>query len=360
VRRADGAPVAAAVTLRADRPGYQPFPSGLRQALPIDLATALPVNGRWEVASSHTDVGLLPVPAGSGTASVHGSAVLPAGAAGALIVAEVGTAAASTVADRAGRYAIFNLPAGAARLRAFLSGHQYPPVDVTLAAGADTAAPDLVASGPASAVASGSVQVVNPGAGSSTSVVLVVKSTFDPRVVRGDTPPGFRAGDVSSSFSIGGLPDGEYYALAAFENDFLVRDESCIGNTAIPTVTVSGGAVTFAPSSSFKVTGALDVIGPGATGPEVVTGNPVFRWVDDSSEDFYVVQVLDPYGAEVWTANVPRVTGGSVEVPYAGPALRSGWTYQFRASSMRAGGCGGGVDEKIAQTEDLKGVFIVP
>jgi hypothetical protein len=44
----------------------------------------------------------------------------------------------------------------------------------------------------------------------------------------------------------------------------------------------------------FKVTGAVDLVGPGADAPEVVTGHPTFRWVDDTSEDLYRVNLFDP------------------------------------------------------------------
>src|SRR5690349_9575792 len=44
-RAADGTPIAGSVTLRADRAGYQGFPGGVRQALPVDLASPERVQG---------------------------------------------------------------------------------------------------------------------------------------------------------------------------------------------------------------------------------------------------------------------------------------------------------------------------
>lgn len=41
-----------------------------------------------------------------------------------------------------------------------------------------------------------------------------------------------------------------------------------------------------------------------------------------------------------------------MSVDYAGPALKGGMIYQFRATSIKNGG------SAIAQTEDLKGVFL--
>ena len=37
------------------------------------------------------------------------------------------------------------------------------------------------------------MSLVNRGAGTGTSVILVVESTFDPVFLRGETPPGLRA-----------------------------------------------------------------------------------------------------------------------------------------------------------------------
>ncbi len=119
-------------------------------------------------------------------------------------------------------------------------------------------------------------------------------------------------------------------------------------------ITVANAAVTV---PGFKITGALDVVSPGAAGPEEVTGTPNFSWKDDSSEDGYEVVVFDTFGKEIWRkADVPRVTGsGNVTQAYGGPALTPGQYYQFRAYSWRDKSGG---KTYISATEDLKGVFI--
>jgi hypothetical protein len=152
--------------------------------------------------------------------------------------------------------------------------------------------------------------------------------------------------------------------LAAFENDFLVRDpDTCIGGTDIMEQEfVSGETVDL--SSGFKITGSLDVISPGANGPEAVTtSTPIFTWNDDSSEDEYELSVFDSFGNKIWDTTVPGVTSGNPSVTYntdgtgAGTAqpLEPGMFYQFRATAKRTSG-GGKVCE-TSQTEDLKGVF---
>ncbi|HYG70412.1 MAG TPA: hypothetical protein VD838_22235, partial [Anaeromyxobacteraceae bacterium] len=100
---------------------------------------------------------------------------------------------------------------------------------------------------------------------------------------------------------------------------------------------------------------------PGADGPEVVTGTPVFRWEDDSSEDAYELTVVNALGETVWgPITVPGASGTDPQVTYAGPALAPGY-YQWRVASS-AGTCavGGTTAMKyLARSEDLKGVFVV-
>jgi hypothetical protein len=83
----------------------------------------------------------------------------------------------------------------------------------------------------------------------------------------------------------------------------------------------------------FKVTGAVDLVSPGAMGPEAVTGTPVFKWVDDSSEDRYEVTGFDSYGTMIWQSTPPR---NVAMLTYGGPALEAGMYYQFRVRSVKA------------------------
>lgn len=218
-------------------------------------------------------------------------------------------------------------------------------------AGAVTAGVDLTASGEATAVVSGKIEIVNPGMGKDTSIIFVVDETFNPNAARGEAPPGLRVYPVAGDFTLTGIPDDNHVVLAAFENDFLVRDpDTSPGGTSIVRITVEGGDV--AISESFKVTGALDVVSP--DDEEVVSGTPVLVWNDDSGEDHYEVRVFDTYGNLVWEkSDVPGVSGEKeVQVTYEGPARQSGLLYQFRALAIKQGGT------PISITEDLRGVFL--
>jgi hypothetical protein len=142
--------------------------------------------------------------------------------------------------------------------------------------------------------------------------------------------------------------------LAAFENDFLVRDpDPSISGTQILHLQVpDGSSYEIDIASSFKVTESLVVVSPGAAEPELIAGNPVFIWEDDSSEIKYSIVVYNAFGEEVWRDDeLPRVNGSpQVTVTYGAGPLQAGMYYQFRATSWRS-------DGPISQTEDLLGVF---
>jgi hypothetical protein len=339
------------VTLWADAAGYLPFPKTPRVPIPIDtsMATGDPLN----VDTAATDVALIARPDVDGLGTIEGT-VLAERPRGTLVVAG-GEAEAgggmSGIADFDGTYTIFDVPASTQTVRGYKVGLQLDSASADVPAGDTVTGVDLGDLGEATAVVSGKVEIVNPGDGSDTSIILVVDETFDPTFASGEAPPGLRLPNVSGEFSIDGVPDGNYAVLAAFENDFLVRDpDTAIAGTDIVHITVSGGDL--ALDQSFKVTGALDVVSP--DGEEVVSGTPSFRWIDDSGEDHYEIVVFDAFGNLVWEKlDVPGWTGDKeVVVPYEGPALEPGLLYQFRGTSIKKGG------SPISRTEDLRGVFV--
>jgi hypothetical protein len=351
-RDAQGKPLAAKLTLRADAAKYQTFPLAPRVALPIDVDTATgepPV-----VQNASTDIGLIPLENAAGLGSVAGKVVVDGGLdlnpAGALVAAGGSTG----VVDFKGNFVVFNVASGTGvDVRAFAAGLQIEPAAVDVAAGKETAGVELHVKAAATAKVTGSVQVVNGNGFSVTSVVLALKETFVPDAARGEVPKGLRVGNVTGAYEFVGVPDGEYIILAAFENDGLVRDpDISIGGTSILDVSVVGGASV--TKEGFKVTGALSTESPGKDAMEEVMGTPSFVWGDDSSEDHYEVRVFDAFGKKIWeNLAVDGVSGAkTVTANYAGPALLPGMIYQFRATSI-------GKDAvSISQTEDLRGVFV--
>lgn len=350
-RDADGNPLANPVTLRADAAGFVTFPRSPRQALPVD--TAMAVGDPPDLRSSATDIALIALPDTSGLGTITGtvSAERPRGT----VVVAGGSVenggGVTGIADFDGTYAVFNVPAGSVAVQGYKVGLQLDGTSADVAAGEVTEGVDLEATGDATAVVNGKVEIVNPGMGSDTQVILAVAETFDKTFASGEAPPGLRIAPVSGDWRIEGVPDGNYVALAAFENDFLVRDpDTAIGGTEIVYLTVDGESIEL--TQSFKVTGSLEVVSPDRE--EVVSGTPTFVWNDDSGEDHYEVVVYDAFGNLVWEKlDVPGVSGSkTVEAPYEGPALEPGTLYQFRATSIKQGGT------PLARTEDLRGVFV--
>lgn len=354
-------------TLQAFARDYLPFPSGIRIALPVDGSQAtydaeLKVH---VIENPLTTVGLIMLPEdrrGGVTVTGKVGGVRPGGT---LVVAEgvgIEGAAQYGVADLEGEYTIFNVQAGDATVVGYHRGLELTPATVTIGT-ADATGVDLavVAEGEdALAQVSGSVNIVNAPGGSVTSVVLVPVSVFNEALERGPVPFGLRSPNpgvepnVEGTFTIPGVPAGTYKALAAFENEFLVRDpDTSIGGTMLQEVTVAADQdVTL--DASFKITEALAVVSPGRDAPEPTSATPTFVFADDSSEDRYIVRVFDVFGAMIWEDTmIPAVKGSkTVEVTYAGPALVSGLYYQFRALSVKG-------DVPISATEDLRGVFVV-
>lgn len=344
-RASDGSIVADNVTLRADAAHYLTFPRAPRTAIPLALDEA--GGDEPAIENALTDIGLIPLAESDGLGTVRGR-VKSERPGGALVV----VAGATGVADSDGDYAVFNVPAGEAEVRGYLAGANLESREVDVPADGEVAGVDLDKASDATAMVSGNVQIVNAPGGAMTSVILVLEDTFSELTLRGETPPGLRMGNVSGAFSISDVPDGDYVALAAFENDGLVRDpDTSIGGTEIVHLSVSGESVML--SEGFKVTGALAVVAPGAEAIDTVSGSPEFEWEDDSSEDTYTVTLFDALGTQVWEAEGIIGPNGNAPatVTYDGPALTTGMYYQFRAVSIKDG-------VPISSTEDLKGVFV--
>lgn len=361
-------------TLSVSARDHQPFPTGLRPALPIDLSDATPAPEPVEedadeeaqvpdvVDNAATHVALLSL--GADAAGVTIAGTLGEGTAGTLVIAEGATTPAPyAIADASGAFTLFNVPAGAVTIRGYRQDLEVEPQAITVGTSdlADVA-PSVITTDPAMlATVTGDLNIVDPGMGTVTSVVLVPASVYNEQLERGPVPLGLRdppppaAPDVSGSFSLTGVPSGTYKVLVAFENDQLVRDpDEGIAGTQVQEIVVERGQATAVPES-FKVTGALEIVGPGKERPEEVEATPTFRWADDSSEEGYDLVVFDALGNVTWEAEVPAGNGGEVSFAYAGPALQPGMYYQFRVTSWRLV-----QDERrnISRTEDLRGVFV--
>lgn len=350
----EGRPVGQTLKMSAAARDFRPFPSGYRMALPVDTSAPGGADGAFVIQSPATEIALETLPeAQRGLPSLSGTVELPKGDRHeVLVAAESGGATVTGKADARGRFVLFNLAPGAHAVRAFHVGANHAPVEI-LMEGADREGIHLPLADVPTATLSGSVAVVS-GNGA-TSVVLALESTFDEALARGVLVPGLRAPEpgrapaITGDFTIAGIPDGDYVVLAAFENDGLVRDpDPTIAGTQIQRIAVRGGALDASPS--FKVTSAVGMVGPGASGSlEEVPSPPTFRWRAYPSAKSYHLEVFDAYGTLVWENTVSQT-----EVTYAGEqALAPGLPHLWRVTAFGQAG------NPISLTEDLLGVFRV-
>jgi hypothetical protein len=259
-RASGGAPVTAQVTLRADAAGYQTFPTAPRLGLPIELSAAMDDDGDGddEVVTTATDIALFRrTDVGSGVATVRGT-VEASEPGGVLVVAvQSGRAVSSAISADDGTFVLFDVPTSTTSVEGYRGGLNVTPATVAVTA-PDTTGVRLTTTTTGLSTVSGSVQIVNAPGGSTTSVILVLESTFVEATARGQSPPGLRAAPVSGGWSIEGVAPGDYVALAAFENDLLVRDpDTSIAGTEIVRFTVPAGGAPVDLGDGFKVTGAL-------------------------------------------------------------------------------------------------------
>jgi hypothetical protein len=314
----------------------------------------------YRVQNAATDVALIPLPETQrGGVTVSGSVdTKPAG--GVLVLAVVGNQAqSSAVSDSDGDFVLFNVTPGQLTLEGYSAGVAIAPQSVTVPA-AGLSDVQLNAATAKLATVSGNISIVNASGGLATSVILAVASTFDASTARGEAPAGLRAANVTGAFEIMNVPPGRYAVLAAFENDLLVRDpDQSIAGTDIVFVDVGSAGSPVTLAQSFKVTGALAVISPGAQDvEEMPLGTINLTWADDSSENGYELRVYDALGTLVHENNmIPSVTG-SDKVQYALEAANfaPGMLYQFRVWSWRTK-ARQTTRTYIAASEDLRGAF---
>jgi hypothetical protein len=222
------------------------------------------------------------------------------------------------------------------------AGDDGAPIGATDASGTpDDAAPggdagaDVVGS-----TVTGQLNFVNASGFSATSVILV-PDTVDPNGFRTAVPIGPKVSGVNGNFAISPVPAGTYWVLPAYENDGVVSDPS----EPLRKVTVDGKPTSTVAAGSFKVTGALELVG---IDPKASAAKITFK--DDSSEDDYVFSVIDEMSAVVASGTAPAVSGSSTVSIMCPQPLSAGQKYRFRVSSRRTG-------VLVARTEDLACVF---
>jgi hypothetical protein len=380
-RKQGGEPVETSVSLRVDATGYQTFPVAPREPVAIQLGDAI-ASGADPIGKAPlvlrgdaTTVALSPLPGDASGLSTLSGRVRHELAAGALVVAnQQARSVATAVADAEGSFTLFNVPAGGTHLEAYRAGVGFPGVEITTRAGEHLEGIDLTESVAGLGTVSGRLEIVNADPTLATTVLLLAESTFEqvPPFARGFAPPGLRAANVSSTFSIDAVPPGSYAVVAAFENDFVGRDpmRSMAGTDAefiqvaangeVGSALVASSAQALGPEPALQlfITSALDVISPGAMQFEHLSARDAveFEWEADPEADGYELRVFDTFGAVV--QQVPDIPAdpGSERARYTVQGLAPGAVYQFRVVSFRQ------ADDETSReylhaTEDLRGAF---
>lgn len=333
---------------------YEQYPDILRPSMPITFENVNCTTMYCNVNSGFSSVGLYPVDDSEPVYNIKG--YLSDNKKGALVIAECTSPPCRyAYTDENGDFTIMNVVAGTYKMKAYAANLNYSSPEVVVAdkdingLGIDPLETNVSS-------LNGSVNIVNAPGDLKTSIVLMPAATFIESFAKGLMVPGLRAPDtglapnVSGNYTINGIPDGEYYVLAAFENDYLVRDpDPNIAGTQVQKVIFPDPVDEYnVVAQNFKVTEAIEIFFPGAEGPEMVSGNPEFSWKRDASATKYVVTVYNAQGIVVWEKEVPKEAEETLQLTYSGPELRG--FYQWIVVSYKSG-------NPISVSEDLRGIF---
>ncbi|MEN8119158.1 MAG: carboxypeptidase regulatory-like domain-containing protein [Bacteroidota bacterium] len=213
--------------------------------------------------------------------------------AGALIVAESGNTAFSSVTDADGIYFIYNVPAETYNVKAYMSGFNSDEVSATVSSNTESADNNLNMTEGAIGEVSGLVTFLATDNG-------IVDVSLTHRITK-ETIPGLVTTTEAGAYTIANVPNGTYIARASYGNDGYVVDPDWIIKNGEPVVTINDNVVTRA----FSVTGAVEVTSPSneasTTVPVEITETlPVFTWVAYSSTSDYIIEVSDINGNVIW------------------------------------------------------------
>ena len=113
-------------TLFVSARDYQPFPAGIRPAIPVNAADAMDMDVDHHTAhvidNASTAVALIPLPAGQRTGVTVSGHVGGDHPEGTLVVAEGGDPVSYTIADASGDYTLFNVPTTGITVRGYRRG----------------------------------------------------------------------------------------------------------------------------------------------------------------------------------------------------------------------------------------------
>ena len=250
----------------------------------------------------------------------------------------------STTTHSDGSYVLHNVGTGAATVDAFLGGLNFSPITPVDVSANSTTTQDIQAAGTATGEISGHVSFTAVS-GDIIDITLLHPDTRD-------TLPNLSVlTDSGGSYTMTGVPYGEFEIIASLDNDGFVLDPDLSVTQGIPIVIITELAPTIT-NEDFKVTGSIELSNPAPTidgsVPEL-SDAPTFTWVKASSfasASYYVVEVVDESGATIWggfdlpingfapIVTVPQGNNSSALYDFDGTALFSALSpdrlYQLR------------------------------
>jgi hypothetical protein len=279
---------------------------------------------------------------------------------GCLVVASNGTEGYSAISNGDGHYIINNVPAGTYSVKAWKIEVNSEQKSSSVVVDTETIS-DIAVSSTSGNTVSGSITFL-----ATSSVEVDVSLTHE---ITEETIPGLST-TTSNTYSLGGVPDGEYLARASYSNDGIVMDPDWIVKNGEPFVNVSGGGVTrdFSVTNSVplnKPTNSADLVEPFPTGP-----TPTFEWTPYSSASDYVIQVTDANGNLIWggfnddfTVKNVIVDGTSIVYNSDGSALQAsltvGETYRWKVYASKDDSREPTGWKLISMSEELRGLIII-
>lgn len=306
--------------LAAQAPGHLSLPEPFRPAPVAEVIAERTTERRLR---------LEPRPGDGGTGTISGQVLrdgLPVE--GALVVA-VATLARSARTDGDGRYAILGVPAAAYTVTAWRAGHTGEPRRlVNVGEGALVTGIDLELEAITGARIEGSLGTAT--ATSSTQVIFTSPETGEPI-------PGLAVGArYGETWFVDGVPPGRFAVRTALERDGVVEDPEPIRTEGLPQVEVVGSEMV---TIALPVAPALALLEPTETAS--VAAPPLFRWAPVAGADFYVIEVRDAAGRNLWggfdAGGIWRFTilAPDTTARYEGPALTPGARYHWRVWAAR-------------------------
>lgn len=277
----------------------------------------------------------------------------------------------STVSGPDGIFVAYNLPFDNYSLDALKAGHQMTgPVSASVSATApiDTVQIDVTEYPGSNLV--GSVTFL----ASENSVVDII--LLDPET-RSVIPGLAVVNDASGlTYSMAGIPDGNYLAWASLRNDGYIMDPDWVFKNP------DGLNVEFSTAASaelnFSVTDAITLVSP--TNPSESTlpatadsAVPIFTWHAYPSAKEYFIEVRDLNGRLLWggfdsdgTARHAFIGANVTSVAYnfdsqpSVPALEPGNIYRWQVWADLGTQLDSFVEQLISASEDLRGLFRIP